>query len=771
MEGGSSFSRRSWASQSLRVTARELSLVSTRGKTNAIAERFSKYQRAAEESNAEKKKASVESLHPTLRSGNLSVLKKRWEQPGPRQDRPAPLSNGPPRARLSPSAVPKPTPLTEHFPPAKSPESLNTQGGQSTAFSRFQYPAAAAIAEEGQRGMEKKAQRPSEREEEKELMQVEDEVVPPSPCTPIEKPSVPLNSLKMMFEKGEGTKGKAAVPTYFKMATIVPVPKNAKVRTGLHSSSSEDMEQRLGVLSPDRVVETTSLKERMAKYQSAATKKGPLAHTTSQSEREYNSLKENVPPSGVAVSQALESYSRKVAVAETNGDGMDISSFKGSTSSSSSVHSDLPKAAWFCLSARETCITCLKTVYPLERLVANTQIFHTTCFRCLHCNTKLSLGSYASLHGKVYCKPHFSQLFKAKGNYDEGFGHRPHKDLWTPRAEEEEEEEEGVDRVVEMRSTEWAERTVAVSHPAETPLSPAKQSSPTVEESPLAKVTDLTASHETYSHISSTEKLSTAEKVPEARRLRVAWPPPADSDAGASSALEGGGVGRPWRAKWPPEGEMSSSTLSPDRAELKSLRRSSSLKERSRPFSVAPSLTNTNALGPREPRQPLKSLMDRRGSLEDSCSTLKEPEPQLQRGIEEEKEGSKPTPPSGSAVNGEINCEEVESLLATQDKKEEPMKKGKEAAMEDEEERASLKCKSTSPDILASPPPQPKHNRSSQDVGFWEGEEGGEGEVEEGGEGEGEGEEGGEGEGEQLTIEEMIKRNRYYEEEEEEDDV
>ncbi|KAK6321257.1 hypothetical protein J4Q44_G00082330 [Coregonus suidteri] len=503
------------------------------------------------------------------------------------------------------------------------------------------------------------------------------------------------------------------------------VEKAGGVNTGLHSSSSEDMDQRLGVLSPDRVLETTSLKERMAKYQSAVTKKGPLARTASQSEGEDSSLKENVPPSGVAVSQALESYSRKVAVAETNGDGMDTSSSKGSTSSSSSAHSDLPKAARkFCLPMRETCIACLKTVYPLERLVANTQIFHTSCFRCLHCNTKLRLGSYASLHGNVYCKPHFSQLFKAKGNYDEGFGHRPHKDLWTPRAEgEEEEEEKGVDREVEKRPKERAERAVVVSRPAETPPSPAKQSSPTVEESPLAKVTDLTASLETHSHTSSTEKLSTAEKIPEAHRLRVAWPPPADIDAGASPALEaGGGVGRPWRAKWPPEGEVSSSTLSPDRAELKSLRRSSSLKERSRPFSVAPSLTTTNALGPREPRRPLKSLLERRGSLEDSQSTLKEPEPQPQRGREEEKEGSKPTPPSGSAVNGETSCKEVASLPAMQEKREEPMKKGKEAA---EEEEASLKCQSASPDILASPPPQPKHNRSSQDVGFWEGEEGG----------------------------------------------
>ncbi|KAK6319328.1 hypothetical protein J4Q44_G00105390 [Coregonus suidteri] len=732
MEGESSFSRKSWASQSLRVTARELSLVSTRGKTNAIAERFSKYQRAAEESNAEKKKASVESLPPTLRSGNLSVLKKRWEQPGPRQDKPAPLPAGPPRARLIPPAVTKPVPPTEHRPPAKSLRSLGTQGGQDTAYSHFQYPpAAAAIAEEGpERGMERKEQRPSEGEEEEGLMQVEDKVVPPSPCSPIEKPSVPLNSLKMMFEKGEGT--------------------NRRVRMGLHSSSSEDMDQRLGVLSPDRVLETTSLKERMAKYQSAVTKKGPLARTASQSEGEDGSLKETVPPSGVAVSQALESYSRKVAVAETNGDGMDTPTSKDSTSSPSSAHSDPPKAARkFCLPVRETCIACLKTVYPLERLVANTQIFHTSCFRCLHCNTKLSLGNYASLHGNVYCKPHFSQLFKAKGNYDEGFGHRPHKELWTPRAEGEE-EEEGVDREVEKRPKEQTEREAAVSRPA----SSAKQPSPTVEESPLAKVTDLTASLETRSHTTSTEKLSSAEKIPEARKLRVAWPPPADSDAGTSPILEaGGGVGRPWRAKWPPEGEVSSSTLSHDRSELKSLRRSSSLKERSRPFSVAPSLTTTNALGPREPRRPLKSLLERRGSLEDSRSMPREPELQPQRGREEEEKERKPAPPSSSVVNRETSSEEeVESLPAAQEeKREEPMERGKEV----KEEEASLKCQSASLDIPASPspPPQPKHNRSSQDVGFWEGEE-----------------EGGDGEGEQLTVEEMIKRNRYYEEEEEEED-
>lgn len=41
------------------------------------------------------------------------------------------------------------------------------------------------------------------------------------------------------------------------------------------------------------------------------------------------------------------------------------------------------------------------------------------------------MGSYAALHGEFYCKPHFQQLFKSKGNYDEGFGRKQHKELWA----------------------------------------------------------------------------------------------------------------------------------------------------------------------------------------------------------------------------------------------------------------------------------------------------------------------------------------------------
>ncbi|NXN28399.1 LIMD2 protein, partial [Nycticryphes semicollaris] len=92
-----------------------------------------------------------------------------------------------------------------------------------------------------------------------------------------------------------------------------------------------------------------------------------------------------------------------------------------------------PLAQSFSLKAqvKEMCTACQKTVYPMERLVADKFVFHNACFCCKHCHTKLSLGSYAALHGEFYCKPHFQQLFKSKGNYDEGFGRKQHKELWV----------------------------------------------------------------------------------------------------------------------------------------------------------------------------------------------------------------------------------------------------------------------------------------------------------------------------------------------------
>ncbi|XP_041466845.1 LIM domain-containing protein 2-like isoform X2 [Lytechinus variegatus] len=66
----------------------------------------------------------------------------------------------------------------------------------------------------------------------------------------------------------------------------------------------------------------------------------------------------------------------------------------------------------------EMCIVCNRRVYPMEKITADNVIYHKTCFRCAECKACLSLGKYAALNGNVFCKPHFKQMFKLKGNYN-----------------------------------------------------------------------------------------------------------------------------------------------------------------------------------------------------------------------------------------------------------------------------------------------------------------------------------------------------------------
>ncbi|XP_014195810.1 LIM domain-containing protein isoform X3 [Haplochromis burtoni] len=80
--------------------------------------------------------------------------------------------------------------------------------------------------------------------------------------------------------------------------------------------------------------------------------------------------------------------------------------------------------------SREMCSACLKPVYQMEKITADKYFFHKACFCCKHCKKKLSMYSYAPLNGEFYCIFHYQQLFRRKGNYDEGFGHAQHKDRW-----------------------------------------------------------------------------------------------------------------------------------------------------------------------------------------------------------------------------------------------------------------------------------------------------------------------------------------------------
>ncbi|KAI8817453.1 uncharacterized protein EV422DRAFT_509029 [Fimicolochytrium jonesii] len=92
----------------------------------------------------------------------------------------------------------------------------------------------------------------------------------------------------------------------------------------------------------------------------------------------------------------------------------------------SGTASPTPKFA----SATPKCTTCAKPVYLMEQLVVDNNTFHKTCLKCNHCKATLKMGNLASMNGEYYCKPHFKQLFKLKGNYDEGFGKELHKKQW-----------------------------------------------------------------------------------------------------------------------------------------------------------------------------------------------------------------------------------------------------------------------------------------------------------------------------------------------------
>jgi hypothetical protein len=83
----------------------------------------------------------------------------------------------------------------------------------------------------------------------------------------------------------------------------------------------------------------------------------------------------------------------------------------------------------------DTCAVCAKTVYLTEKLVVDKTSYHKvriscssicsvlilplfillqTCFKCAECKKSIGVGGYASLEGKIFCKPHFKQLFKLK---------------------------------------------------------------------------------------------------------------------------------------------------------------------------------------------------------------------------------------------------------------------------------------------------------------------------------------------------------------------
>ncbi|NWR88917.1 XIRP2 protein, partial [Furnarius figulus] len=175
----------------------------------------------------------------------------------------------------------------------------------------------------------------------------------------------------------------------------------------------------------------------------------------------------------------------------------------------------------------ETCKLCQQRVYPMECLVADKQNFHKSCFRCHHCGSQLSLGNYASLHGKIYCKPHFKQLFKSKGNYDEGFGHKQHKELWRSK-----------DQHSSVDSAHAEETNPINSIPA--------------DPKPITEVDKDLHSGTEGAHPDILD--NNLKKSTERGKLKMTWPPSTDAETTKKtfSTEEVAKV----KSKWPPEGSV-----------------------------------------------------------------------------------------------------------------------------------------------------------------------------------------------------------------------
>uniref|UniRef100_A0A8B9N6F4 LIM domain and actin binding 1 n=1 Tax=Accipiter nisus TaxID=211598 RepID=A0A8B9N6F4_9AVES len=767
----SPFNRRQWNSQSLKITAKELSLVN-KNKSSALVERFSKYQKAAEEATADKKRSITENLPPHFKRGNLSVLKKKWENPVlGTESRKETLRSSCAEVRhkvaspgLGVGSSPASSPDAEQTPgtgatsdaqaPPGTPGQLQCPGGDSRKFKSHS-------PESGK--MENCLREPREAEKPEAGENTDS-------SGKIEKYSVPLNKLKMMFEKGEATQTK--VPRDQRKTAVGR-------RISENSLSSEDFDVGQGekshstsghlvdtspAFSPDKAetkkslemprLTETSIKDRLAKYQAAVSKQGSSTGLITMNEiqaseselKNYKSeQKENMPPSledsiayqdGEKVSVGENSLSFHSGLLEEGTVGQNsesetevqkpVSTKQQNFGSKPTGQTDasLPKAVKkFQLPMKETCVGCQKTVYPMERLFANQQVFHISCFRCSYCNSKLSLGTYASLRGNIYCKPHFNQLFKSKGNYDEGFGHKQHKELWAGKSECEES----------------LEKTVHGVNATESPQSPG------VEDAPIAKVGVLAASME-----AKASALPEREERPaETKKLRIAWPPPSDQSIQGSALDEGIKVFKP---KWPPEEEISKPDVLEDvDLDLKKLRRSSSLKERSRPFTVAASFRTISVKGHKtenssSPSKAEREVLRRSEELErEVVVDKKQKEKKVEnrniksaeeKNVAEERElsGSK-TVEHNFVENGQVNAETDEEEHTIEEQ---------EIPNEEFLEPNSPKHSSLA-NVVTGKESSPNQNRKSQDVGFWEGED-----------------------MEDLSVEEQIKRNRYYEEDDEE---
>lgn len=68
---------------------------------------------------------------------------------------------------------------------------------------------------------------------------------------------------------------------------------------------------------------------------------------------------------------------------------------------------------------QDKCVSCNKTVYPLEKVGVDGTSYHRNCFKCSHGGCVISPSNYVAHEQRLYCRHHHTQLFKQKGNFSQ----------------------------------------------------------------------------------------------------------------------------------------------------------------------------------------------------------------------------------------------------------------------------------------------------------------------------------------------------------------
>eukprot|EP00211_Chloroparvula_japonica_P004555 CAMPEP_0119133618 /NCGR_PEP_ID=MMETSP1310-20130426/13461_1 /TAXON_ID=464262 /ORGANISM="Genus nov. species nov., Strain RCC2339" /LENGTH=620 /DNA_ID=CAMNT_0007124317 /DNA_START=224 /DNA_END=2086 /DNA_ORIENTATION=+ len=135
------------------------------------------------------------------------------------------------------------------------------------------------------------------------------------------------------------------------------------------------------------------------------------------------------------------------------------------------------------------------------------------------------------MKGEYFCKPHFKQLFKLKGNYDEGFGGEQHKNKWKSMHEgggkrEDDDSEASTGNPAPSRLSLNLAKTQETSAPA------AKKSA-RVQSSPLDSMLEQKAFHQKLMTPRSTGAATAAEEI------AAAYASPAPASTPAAPVSEG----------------------------------------------------------------------------------------------------------------------------------------------------------------------------------------------------------------------------------------